>query len=265
MISNYLSKLALTVLISTSTFCLIGQNNTRINTKEKIGWYNIFSTVKFNNKVGAHAEYQWRRTQFIDEWQQSLSRFGVNYTLNSNLQFRLGYAWIETFAYGEYPINSFGKNFTEHRSFQMIQQNTSEGIFRISHRFMLEQRFVGRYTNPVLNMEDQYLFSNRARYMFRVQMPLKGKTIQPKIPYIAVYDEIFIAFGENVNENVFDQNRFGVLLGYGFTEKIRVEMGYLNQILQLGREIDNRNVLQRNSGLIVNTLINFDLSKNSDK
>lgn len=264
MITNCLSKLTITVLLIIPALNLYAQNNTRINTKEIIGWYNVFSTVKFNNKVGVHAEYQWRRTQLIDEWQQSLSRFGVNYNLSSNAQFRLGYAWIETFTYGEYPINSLGKDFTEHRSFQMIQQNTSEGIFRISHRFMLEQRFVGRYTNSALEKEDEYLFSNRARYMFRIQMPLKGKTIQAKVPYLAVYDEIFIAFGKNVNENVFDQNRFGVLLGYGFTDKIRVEMGYLNQMLQLGREYKGRNVFQHNSGLIVNTLINFDLSKKTN-
>ena len=100
--------------------------------------------------------------------------------------------------------------------------------------------------------------------MFRVQIPLKGQSIENKTPYLAIYDEIFIGFGENVNENVFDQNRLGVLIGYKFNNTIRIEAGYLNQILQLGREVDNRNVFQNNNGFIINTNFSFDLSKKTD-
>ncbi len=45
--------------------------------------------------------------------------------------------------------------------------------------------------------------------MFRMQIPLKGKTISDNKPYAAIDDEVFIGFGNNVNENIFDQNRFG--------------------------------------------------------
>lgn len=64
-----------------------------------------------------------------------------------------------------------------------------------------------------------------------------------------------------MNENIFDQNRLVIVLGYKFTNAFRIEAGYLNQIVQLGREVDNRNVFQNNNGLIVNTLFNFDLCK----
>jgi hypothetical protein len=64
----------------------------------------------------------------------------------------------------------------------------------LSHRFMLEQRFVGRYTKPELIVEDDYLL-NRLRYMF-IQMPLKGNEIANKTPYVAAYNEIFIGFGK---------------------------------------------------------------------
>jgi hypothetical protein len=173
----------------------------------------------------------------------------------------LGYAWIETFPYGDIPLNSFGKDFTEHRSFQMATISDKVSVVDLSHRFMLEQRWVGRYTNANLNSEDDYLFMNRFRYMFRAQIPLKGKTIADKTPYFAIYDEVFIGFGENVNENVFDQNRLGLVFGYRFNKSFRMEAGYLNQILQLPREESGRNVFQNNNGVIVNTVFNFDLSK----
>ena len=236
------------------------QNN-RGRETNSIGWYTFTGSFKLNQKFGIHSEYQWRRDNTITDWQQSLLRLGVNYQLNSKIQLRLGYGWIETFPYGTTPINSFGKDFTEHRLFQVATLTDKISIVELSHRFMLEQRWIGRYSTENLTKENEYLFANRLRYLFKIQIPLKGKTLVDKTPYLAVYDEIFIGFGENVNENVFDQNRLGLVLGYRFNKAFRMEAGYLNQILQLGREVTGRNVFQNNNGLIINTVLNFDLSK----
>ncbi|MFB9080607.1 DUF2490 domain-containing protein [Flavobacterium procerum] len=241
---------------------VIGQNN-RINTNNSIGWYNFFGTFKISEKFGIHTEYQWRRNEMITQWQQSLLRVGINYNLNTKIQFRAGYGWIETYPYGEITLNGMGKDFTEHRIFEMMQLNHKEGIFDFSHRFMLEQRFVGRYSAADETKEDEFPLLNRIRYMIRVQIPLKGNDIKDKTPYLAFYDEIFIGFGKNVNMNVFDQNRIGILLGYRFNKNIRIEGGYLNQTLQLGRQIEGKNVFQNNNGVILNTNLNFDLTKNN--
>ena len=235
--------------------------NTRINENNQIGWYNFNATFKLNSKFGIHTEYQWRRNDYITTWQQGLLRVGVNYQVNPSVQFRAGYANIETYPYGDTPINGFGKNFTEHRTFEMVTLTNKVSIVDFSHRFMLEQRWVGRYSNAALTTEDSFLFLNRMRYMFRMQLPLKGKTIGNKTPYLALYDELFIGFGENVNENVFDQNRIGILFGYKFNNNLRMEGGYLNQTLQLGREVGGRNVFQNNNGFIISTVLNFDLQK----
>ncbi|MEY3195016.1 MAG: hypothetical protein RIQ78_1113 [Bacteroidota bacterium] len=235
--------------------------NTRLNNHNTVGWYNYFGTFKVSKKVGLHTEYQFRRNKIITEWQQSLMRVGVNYQINQKIQLRIGYAWIETFPYGEISINGMGKNFTEHRLFQMVTLADKVSNVDLSHRFMLEQRWVGRYSNANLAVEDEYPFVNRFRYMMRFQTPLKGKEMKDKTPYIAFYDEIFIGFGKNVNENIFDQNRIGILLGYRFSTLIRIEVGYINQILQLGREVNNRNVFQQNNGIMLNANFNVDLKK----
>lgn len=237
------------------------QNN-RSKETNSIGWYTYNGTLKINEKFGIHTEYQWRRENTITEWQQSLLRLGVNYQLNSKVQLRLGYGWIETFPYGTTPINNFGKDFTEHRIFQVAMINDKMSIVELLHRFMLEQRWIGRYSDSNLTKENEYLFANRLRYMFRIQIPLKGNTINDKTPYLAAYDELFIGFGQNVNENVFDQNRLGFILGYKINKNIRLEAGYLNQIIQLGREVNSKNVFQYNNGIILNTILNFDSSKN---
>lgn len=247
-------------------FCLacfqlaLGQNN-RLNTNKNIGWYNYFGTFKVSKKVGIHTEYQWRRNNYITDWQQSLLRVGVNYNLNTRVLFRVGYAWIETYPYGDIPLNGLGRDFTEHRIFEMVQLSHKEGMVDFSHRFMLEQRFVGRYTSANKTTEDEFPLLNRMRYMVRLQIPLKGKEIKDKTPYVALYDEVFIGFGKNVNANVFDQNRIGVLLGYRYNKNFRIEAGYLNQTLQYGRQISGQNVFQNNNGFIINTNFNFDLTK----
>jgi hypothetical protein len=237
-----------------------GQNN-RLNTSNQIGWYTYFGTFKLTNKLGLHTEYQFRRNEVITYWQQSLLRLGLNYHLHPAVQLRVGYGWIETFPYGEFPLNGFGKQFTEHRIFEMAQLSQKVGKVDFSHRFMLEQRFVGKYSDAQAQKESEFPLLHRMRYMLRMQIPLKGNEILDKTPYLAVYDEVFVGFGENVNANVFDQNRIGVLLGYRFSKNFRFEGGYLNQTLQYGRLINGKNGFQHNNGLIINSNIMLDLTK----
>lgn len=255
-------KIALHITI---LFCFFAYNasaqNTRLKNYNTIGWYNYFGTFKVSKKVGIHTEYQFRRNGLITHCQQSLLRLGINYQANPKLQLRLGYALIETFPYGEIPINSMGRDFTEHRLYQMATLTDKIAAFDLSHRFMLEQRWIGRYSDAGLAKEDEYPLLNRFRYMFRAQVPLKGKMLVDNTPYIALYDELFIGFGKNVNENIFDQNRIGALLGYRFNNNIRLEAGYIHQTLQLGREVNGRNVFQYNNGIIINAHFNINLTK----
>lgn len=259
-----MKKLFLLAVFILSSINTAYSQNSRISDNNNIGWFNFFGTLKLNSKWGIHTEYQWRRDKLVTEWQQSLLRLGINYQLNSKVQLRTGYALIETFPYGDIPINGMGKDFTEHRIFEMVTLTDKISIIDVSHRFMLEQRWIGRYSNPNLIKEDDFVYLNRLRYMVRFQIPLKGKEITDKTPYLAMYDEMFVGFGKNVNENIFDQNRLGILIGYRINSDIRIEGGYLNQIVQLGREVNGSNVFQYNNGLIVNANITLDLSKKNN-
>jgi hypothetical protein len=231
--------------------------NNRATHYNQIGWYAFFGTIKLSGKWSLHTEYQFRRNNLVTDWQQGLLRVGINYQVNPRVLLRAGYAWAETYAYGDIPINALGRSFTEHRLFQMVQLSHKEGWLELQHRFMLEQRFVGRYSSAAVEKEDEFPFMHRARYMIRLQAPLKGREIKDKTPYAALYNEIMIGFGKNVAANIFDQNRIGLLLGYRFSKTLRIEAGYLNQTLQFGRLINGRNIFQSNSGFIVNTNFNF--------
>ena len=49
-----------------------------------------------------------------------------------------------------------GKDFTEHRLFQMATISDKVSVVDFLHRFMLEQRWDGRYSNANLTKEDEY-------------------------------------------------------------------------------------------------------------
>lgn len=260
MLSINKNKFGLLILLITLSFKINAQNS-RMSDENAIGWYSYNGTYNFNEKWGFNTEFQWRRDHIISRKQQNLFRSGINYKVNKKLTLRTGYALIETYNYGDIPLNPLGKQFTEHRVYQMAILNDNLGKLDLSHRFMLEQRWIGRYSNAALTKEDSYAFSNRLRYMFRMQLPLKGNSMGNNTPYAAIFDEVLIGFGKNVNENIFDQNRVGIVLGYKFSDVIRAEAGYLSQVVQLSREVNNRNVFQYNNGLLVSMVLNTNLFK----
>jgi hypothetical protein len=235
--------------------------NTRLRDENTIVWLTNITTLNLSERWSGHFEYQFRRDEFLRNWQQSLLRTGVNYRVNDQLTVRLGYAWIETFPYGEYPIQAAGRQFPEHRIFQMATLRNPVGRVDVSHRFMLEQRWVGRFDAAASPRPDATVYTNRVRYLLRLQVPLGKPKLEDRTAYLAAYDELFVGFGRNVGENIFDQNRIGLLIGYRFSPVFRLEGGFLQQIVQLGREVQNRNVVQFNHGLIVNTILDLNLRK----
>jgi len=243
-----MKKIFVAILLLTPSL-LFGQN--RISEYNTIGWYAFFVTPKISNKVSLHLEYQWRRTDWIMHWQQSLPRVGINYRINNNLTAQVGYAWIFTYPYGTTTLAAVPKTFPEHRIYEQLTVNTSVGKTTLIHRLRLEQRWVGRFNSIESKDPDHWIYTNRIRYMPRLDVPLNNKF------YTAAFDEIFIGFGKNVGENVFDQNRFALLVGYRLSKAVRIEAGYINQIVQLGREVNNKNIFQHNNGLLVNTYINL--------
>jgi hypothetical protein len=253
-------KKGLSLILLLFSLSIYAQSPLRVSDNNNIGWYTTTGTVKFASKWSLHMEYQWRRDNYITTWQQSLLRTGINYHLNENAIARLGYSWIETFPYGDHSINKFGKQFTEHRTYQTITINQKIGRFDLSNRYMLEQRWLATYNNAFSSEVDKWTYVNRLRYLGRVQTSLKGKTITDNCPYAALYDEIMIGFGQNVGQNIFDQNRLGVLFGWRFNKNVKIEGGYFSQILQLARSVNSQNVFQYNTGFIVNTVWNLDLN-----
>lgn len=192
-----------------------------------------------SSKWGIHLEGQWRRHNVVTQWQQLLLRPGVNYEVSKNLMLTFGYGHVSTNRYGDFPT---AVPFPEHRIFQQALLRQAVGKWAISHRYRLEERFLGemRVLPGGERERVRWRHENRFRYMFRIMRPIKG-------PWgIAIYDEPFLNFGHNVAANVFDQNRAYVALTHTLGKSSRLELGYMNQIIQQrnGRIFENNHTLQ---------------------
>ncbi len=233
------------------SFCCHAQND-RLNDYNNINWVQTFNTIPLKKEWSLHVEYQWRRENGLKYWQQSLLRVGANYKLHENVTAHIGYGWIETFPYGDFPIASAG-TFPEHRLYEQLTLRQPTGKLLFTHRFRIEQRWLGRVKEGTAgNREiEDWFFLHRFRYQFRTQLPfwINGD----KQLYGIAADEIFISAGKNLGINIFDQNRIFLLLGFKLNKKLSVEAGYLNQTLQQGRRVNNNTIMQRNNGVIISS------------
>lgn len=241
-----------------SLFAGNSYSQNRLRSDNTIVWLNTFHTVNINQHWAVLAEYQWRRTEGIKSWQQSLLRGGIQYKFSNGVSVLAGYGWIETFPYGDYPPAA-PQPFPEHRIYEQVIWNDNIGRVQLNHRGRLEQRFLG-----VLNPQSddgreitKWNYLNRLRYQLRATIPLNHSTMVDKTWYAAAFDELFIGFGKNVNANVFDQNRIGILLGYKLNKRFSLEGGYLNQTLQQPQPVGGKPVYQYNNGLILNLHCNW--------
>lgn len=231
---------------------------TRLASYNTIGWFAYTGAFKIKPKLTIHTEYQWRRADAVKNWQQGLFRTGINYAVKKDVSVNAGYAFAETFPYGDYPA-AFA--FPEHRIFEQVVIKNPLGALDLSHRFTLEQRFVGSVTNTNGVKNTKYNFLNRIRYRLRGEIPLHKKTTAKKNWSITVQDEIFIGWGKNIGVNIFDQNRLGILLGYKLNKQVKLEAGYLNQPLQQARLVNNKAVYQYNHGFLLAANFNIDFTR----
>lgn len=183
-------------------------------------WFMYFGNHRISQHWGLHTEYQWRRSEWVNQWQQSLLRLGVDYYADDKNTLTAGYAWIVTFPYGEQPVT---QSFTEHRIWEQWIINHRAGLLYVNHRYRLEQRFLEQPN------EEEYVFRQRARYRLMLMAPLGKTDLTDNTLFLATYIEPFIGFGKGIGKNVLDQNRLYFALGYRVNRQTNIQLGYLNQ------------------------------------
>ncbi|GAB4016739.1 DUF2490 domain-containing protein [Spirosoma koreense] len=235
----------------------------RIIDRNTIGWYVYNGDHSLNQRWALHTEYQWRRIDWIQAWQQSLARLGLTYKLTDRIKLSGGYTLFTTYPYGDYPVADAGVPTLEHRLYEDVQLKDKLGIVKLSHRFRLEQRWlsIGADANP--RQIEAWEYQHRVRYQLSGEIPLQGPTLDDGEFYLNFFDELFIGFGRNVGQNVFNQNRISGGLGYQLRDSFALELNYLNQITQ-HPEVDpatGKPVFELNNGFRLNVRYDLNFAK----
>lgn len=185
---------------------LIGQNNQLGN------WFIYFGNQKINKSWNFQSDIQLRNYKFLDQRNQFLIRGGIGYNLQpNNHNILLGAAYVESNNYDENDIvTNISK---ETRIFEQYIIKKALNDYFFTNRFRFEQRF---FPNE---------FGLRGRYFVSINKPIGQKDIRNRTFYSSLYNELFI----DIKNLTFDRNRFYVGLGYGITQNVRIESGYMIQ------------------------------------
>jgi len=200
-----LKNVFLFIAISTFTFNLsIAQNKAEV----KLGVWNLYyGTNRISDKLSIYTELQYNLYEFESNYQQFWGIVGLNYHLAENAMATLGYGYFDSDVTFENIDNE--KHPTENRIFEQFTYHVFLGKFKIQNRYRLEHRFL---QTPVENIT-----KHRARGRLQVNYPISEKW------FLSMLDEVFV----NLQEPIFDQNRWYTSVGYKFTNNIKFEFGYL--------------------------------------
>lgn len=210
-----------TIIVCLIAFLASFSSNAQVD-QNKIGaWYMYFFNVKFGeSQWGAQGDIQYRSWNAGDDMEQLLLRGGLTYTpKNTKIKFTLGYGDVTSGAYGIDQRNTK----RESRIYQeAIYPKKIGNRFYLNHRFRFEQRFV----------ENQD-FRTRYRFNFFLNIALNKPEMKKNTVYLSLYNEIFINGQKNVGNgqtvSIFDRNRFYAAVGYMITDKLKIQLGMMNQ------------------------------------
>ncbi len=203
-------------------FMLAGKGYSQAVNDAKVGgWYMYFWNATFKEgPFGMQGDIQYRNWNIMGDLEQLMLRAGFTYApaKAGGVKFTLGYAYIPTGAYGESK-----ETIAENRFYQeaMLPQKVGDR-FHVLHRFRLEERFV----------EGQD-FRTRWRYFFSFALPFNKTGLTKGAIYLSAYNEIFINgerdIGNGNTVEIFDRNRLYGAMGYSLTDKLRMQLGYMQQ------------------------------------
>ncbi|MVN76862.1 DUF2490 domain-containing protein [Hymenobacter sp. HMF4947] len=246
-------------LLATPAFA----QNTRLVDQNSIGWFTYTGDHKVAAKWAVHTEVQVRRVDFGRRPQQLLLRLGGVYTLAKDVKLGGGYTHFTTYTYGLHPSAKLGEPTPEHRAYEDITFGAAYGRLHLAHRLRLEQRWLGQLDRAHPTDVASWQYQNRARYQLAGTVALQGPTLDDHEWYLTFFDELFIGFGPNVNQNIFNQNRISGGLGYQFTKSFQLELNYLNQWTLQGSldSATGRQVFENNNGFRLNVVYDLDFTK----
>ncbi|PVW12825.1 DUF2490 domain-containing protein [Marixanthomonas spongiae] len=192
--------------------------------QEQVDHYSSWNTLTIKAAINKNwfvkSEFSFRRTNFIEDWQQILLRPSIQHKINPFIKVAIGYTFSQNYSFSDYsaPIDN-----RENNVWQQVYITQPFKTFKVSHRIRFEERFRDKISsiNNVLEINGTD-YSNRLRYRFIVEILLIKKYNISAL----VYDEVFLDFEKTLQPKTLDQNWMFVGLRFRNNDHITITSGY---------------------------------------
>lgn len=188
-------------------------------------WFLMLNKYQINEKWTVGNEFHLRRHDLLAEQKQLIVRPWVDYHAAPGFVASFGYSYIRTFPHGAFDV---GADLNEHNIWEQVTLSHSPWTFlEFSHRLRLEHRW--SEIQPQQDDEDIPIeFRNRFRYRLTAKVDISERW------YVHIFDELWVNVNEGIYVSSFDRNWIYIGAGYRFTDKIAVELAFLDQWDNLG-------------------------------
>lgn len=254
-------RLATTSIFLVLSFASFGQSP-RLHDAHSLGWLVYVGDHQMAPKWAVHTEFQLRRVDWLRDPQQLMARLGLVRALGTRVKASVGYTYFQSHRYGAYAEVP-GRAEPENRLYEDLTLQDQLGRLGLKHRVRLEQRWLGSRAANGQGPVQQWEYQNRIRYQLAATFPLQGAKIDDNEFYLTGFDELFIGFGQNVNQNVFNQNRLSGGVGFQVTTNAKAEINYLYQVRSHAAPdpASGQPVVELNHGVTLNLIYNIDFTK----
>lgn len=197
-------------------------------------WARYYLKLKISDEWLVKQELGQRAYWFPWEQNQSFSRSHLEKQLGKNWKTAIGFTYAVKSNHYFPKTQNFGNRAEIRPQLELAFSQPLLKKLSLHHRYWFEFRF--------FEQADRLLkFKN---YRFRYKLELRYKILNGLT--IMAFDEIFVNMGEEVVQNVFDQNRFGLSVLYAPFKNFGFELGYINGFQQKksGADFNNDHIFR---------------------
>ena len=192
-------------------------------------WFLLLNRFQITKKWSVTNELHERTGSFLSDQGQFLWRPSVDYSINKNVEFSVGYSLIHVDPYA--PFNQ-KMTTTEHNVWEQAFLKWDIGKVHFANRFRLEERYVPHVTTDINGRAYYNTYDHKDRFRYRFIVSADILTFKNKSSiFFNVWDEFWFTMRDKtVMPENFTRNWAYAGLGYKFNPSMNIQLGYMNQI-----------------------------------